>query len=242
MYWVSGFCLTSIMLSDENEILCLWALSSPLNKFNGNQHSPLVVINTGDATEGSGSLIRKRLLSPLNRMLLQYQFSGDSLDIGGGFNKSGFSGGNDCCNSASCSREWKNSPDDDCGVNSIFLTDGPLLKTKEFPSHHHFVPSFGLHCLRETTKLGPKTGAISIPPKRVVSPPLSLSPLGPKLPERESRRCSENAKLDDNDITLKDMEESLDGTVSGSLSFWNEESFRISSESSQDFDVLEKKV
>ncbi|KAF3436794.1 hypothetical protein FNV43_RR19547 [Rhamnella rubrinervis] len=170
MYWVSGFCLTSIMLSDENEILCL---------------CPLVVINTGDATEGSGSLIRKRLLSPLNRMLLQYQFSGDSLDIGGGFNKSGFSGGNDCCN----------------------------------------VPKQG-----------------NIHSSRVVSPPLSLSPLGPKLPERESRRCSENAKLDDNDITLKDMEESLDGTVSGSLSFWNEESFRISSESSQDFDVLEKSL
>lgn len=240
------------------------ALSSPVSKFDGNQHSSLADVNTGDATEGSGLHIRKRELSPLNRMLLQDQFSGDSLDIGSGFYKSGFSGGNDSCNvpspqenkkahigdsnyfstpiwPASCSPEWKNSPDDDCGANSVFFTDGPLLKTKEFPSHHHFIPSLGLHCSGETTTVRPKTGAIPIPPKKVVSPPLSLSPLGPKLPERENGRCSDNAELDDNDITLKDMEESLDGTVSGSLSFWNEESFRIPSKSSQDLDVLEKK-
>lgn len=224
-----------------------WALSSPVSNFDGNQHTSIAVSNTSDAIEGSGSHIRKRVLSPLNGMLPQDKFSGDSLDIGGGYTKSRITGGNDSCNvpfqqenkkahigdsnclSIPISPEWKNSPDD-----FGFLADSLSLKNTEFQCHHHFLPSPGLHCSGD---IHPKTRAISIPSRKVVSPPLSLSPLRPKLPERVKY-----AKLDDNDITLKDMGESLDGTVSGSLSFWNEDSFRIPSKSSQDLDMLAKRL
>lgn len=242
------------------------AFDAPANKFDGNQDSSIAVSNIGDAIEGSRSHVRKRLLSPLNGMLLQDQFIGDSLDISGGINKGGLSGGNDRFNvpalqenkkahtgdsnyfsirtwPASCSPEWKNSPNDNCGTSSIFIPDGPLYKTKELQSHHDFVSSPGFHYCGETINRNPITEAISIPPKKVASPPLSLSPLGPKLPERLKYvgKCTDNTKLDDNNITLKDMEESLDRTVSGSLSYWNEEPFRIPSKSPQDHDVLEKK-
>ncbi|XP_015882262.3 uncharacterized protein LOC107418103 isoform X2 [Ziziphus jujuba] len=237
------------------------------NKFDGNQHSSIAVSDIGDAVEGGGSHVRKRLLSPLNGMLLQDQFTGDSLDISGGINKDGLSGGNDRFNvpalqenkkahigdsnyftipiwPASFSPEWKNSPNDNCGASSIFFTDGPLYKTKELQPHHDFLSSPGFHCSGEIINRHPKTEAITIPLKKVASPSLSLSPLGPKLPEKVKYigKCTENTKLDDNNITLKDMEESLDGTVSGSLSYWNEEPFRIPSKSPQDLDVLEKKL
>ncbi|KAI5323295.1 hypothetical protein L3X38_032367 [Prunus dulcis] len=65
-------------------------LDSPLNFFDGNQYSSsAVTVTTGDTTEATGSALRKRLLSPLNGMLLQDHFNGDSLDIGDGVHKSG---------------------------------------------------------------------------------------------------------------------------------------------------------
>ncbi|XP_016651325.1 PREDICTED: uncharacterized protein LOC103338127 isoform X2 [Prunus mume] len=48
-------------------------------------------------------------------------------------------------------------------------------------------------------------------------------------------------KLDDNNITLKDIEQSLDGTISAISSSWKEEAFRLLSNSSQDVDMLQKK-
>ncbi|ONI07885.1 hypothetical protein PRUPE_5G145000 [Prunus persica] len=48
-------------------------------------------------------------------------------------------------------------------------------------------------------------------------------------------------KLDDNNITLKDVEQSLDGTISAISSSWKEEAFRLLSNSSQDVDMLQKK-
>ncbi|XP_020419288.1 uncharacterized protein LOC18776509 isoform X3 [Prunus persica] len=243
-------------------------LDSPLNFFDGNQYSSSeVTVTTGDTTEATGSAFRKRLLSPLNGMLLQDHFNGDSLDIGDGVHKSSAWGYNDSSNvptlhehkkahignssyfnstiwSASCSPEWKSSLDHNCNANSSSVFDGPLLENKEPQSQNQFISSSGLDYSRETIKVRSESGAIDISSRKVALPTLSLSPLGPKFPER--LKCGElcrdhTPKLDDNNITLKDVEQSLDGTISAISSSWKEEAFRLLSNSSQDVDMLQKK-
>ncbi|KAL6280836.1 hypothetical protein ACE6H2_017717 [Prunus campanulata] len=242
-------------------------LDSPLNFFDGNQYSSSAVTVTGDTTEATGSALRKRLLSPLNGMLLQDHFNGDSLDIGDGVHKSGAWGYNDSSNvptlhehkkahignssyfnstiwSASCSPESKSSLDHNCNANSSSVFDGPLLENKEPQSQNQFISSAGLDYSRETSKVRSESGAIDISSRKVALPTLSLSPLGPKFPERV--KCGElsrdhTPKLDDNNITLKDIEQSLDGTISAISSSWKEEAFRLLSNSPQDVDMLQKK-
>ncbi|PON77209.1 meiosis chromosome segregation family protein [Parasponia andersonii] len=240
----------------ESSTLC------SLNVGDGDQHSSTAVSVPCDATDASGSMVRKRLLSPLNGMLLQSQFI-DDLDIGSGYKsdssrskvrlnvppqqdkKKAHIGDSNFMSSpvwsASCFEGWKSSPDDNCGpMNSIFFTDGPLLENKDLQSHNHFVSSPGIRYSEETIKEKSPTGAITIPQKKVASPPLSLSPLGPKFPERvKLGRTIGDAmtKLEDNGITLKDMEQSLKGTV-GSLSSWNETAFKKPSKSPQEHDIL----
>lgn len=243
-------------------------LDSSLNVFDGNQYSSsAVTVTTGDTTEATGSALRKRLLSPLNGMLLQDNFKGDSLDIGDGVHKSGAWGYNDSSNvptlhehkkahignssyfnstiwSASCSPEWKSSLDHNCNANSSSVFDGPLLENREPQSQNQFLSSSGLDYSGETIKVRSEFGAIDISSRKVALPTLSLSPLGPKFPERV--KCGElcrdhTPKLDDNNITLKDIEQSLDGTISAISSSWKEEAFRLLSNSSQDVDMLQKK-
>lgn len=242
-------------------------LNSPANVFNGNQSVSTVVSINGDAVESNGSLVRKRLLSPLNGMLLPDQFNGDCVDIGDGICKSGFwgakdnykfsvsqehkkahIGNSDYFNSPNWSLnslpEWKNSQDENCGANSIFFTDGPVLEAKELKPHNQFMSLPGANYCGETTKIKSHTRAIAIPVKKVVSPPLSLSPLGPKLPERikSAGVCSNiNKQLDDECLTFKDIEQSLDGTVSSILSSRKDEAFTMLKESLHDFDNLHTK-
>ncbi|XP_068306877.1 uncharacterized protein [Pyrus communis] len=242
-------------------------LDSPLNSFNGDQYSSSAVTVTGDTTEAAGSALRKRLLSPLNGMLLQDQCNGDSLEIADRVHKSGSWGGNgssndpmlqehkkahlgnsSCCNStiwsAYCSPEWKRSPDHNCNTNSSFVFGGPLLENKKSRSPNEFISSSGLDYSRETIKVRSQSSAIDISSSKVVLPTLSLSPLGPKFPERvkpgESCRVR-TPKLDDNNITLKDIEQSLNGTIAGISSSWKEDAFRWLRKSSEDVDVLQEK-
>ena len=243
------------------------AVNSPINVLGGNQCSTVASVNN-NPSETTGSVVRKRLLSPLNGMLLPDQFNGDSPDIGSGVYRSNFSSDNDPYNfsmlqehkrahkgdsdyfsspiwSLSCFPQWKNSLDDNCGANSTLLTDGPLLENQEPQCHNNFTPSPELNYLVESTKVQSKTGAIAIVPntKKGISPPLSLSPLGPKFHERvkSAGGCKVNTtEIDDDIITFKDMEQSLDGTVLGHLSS-NKNNFRVPSKSSQDFDNLQKK-
>ncbi|KAM2438062.1 hypothetical protein ACFX1W_015102 [Malus domestica] len=243
-------------------------LDSPLNFFNGNQYSSSSLTVTGDTTEAAGSAHRKQLLSPLNGMLPKDQFNGDSLDIGDGIHKSGSWGYNGSSNvptqehkkahlgnssyfnstiwSASCSPEWKSSPDHNCNTNSSFVFDGPLLESKEPRSPNQFISPSGLDCSGETIKVRSQSGAIDISSRKVVLPTLSLSPLGPRFSERVKSRelCrGSTPKIDDNSITLKDIEQSLDGTISGiASSSWKEEAFRLLSDSSEDVHVQQKMV
>ncbi|GMY15193.1 FAM214B [Fagus crenata] len=240
------------------------AVNSPVNVLDGNQCSTVASVNN-NPSDSTGPVVRKRLLSPLNGMLLPDQFNGDSLDIGSGVYQSNFRSGYDPYNvsmlqehkrahkgdsnyfsspiwSLSCFPQWKNSPDN-CVADSTLLADGPLLGTQEPQCHHHFIPE--LNHVVESTKVRSQTGAIAIPqnPLKGVSPPLSLSPLGPKFHERvkSARGCKVNkTEIDDDIITLKDMEQSLDGTVSGYLSS-EKNNFRVPTKSSQDLHDLQKK-
>ncbi|KAJ9140116.1 hypothetical protein P3X46_030798 [Hevea brasiliensis] len=251
-------------------------LNSPFNLFNENQSVCTAVSSTDDAFESTGSLVRKRLLSPLSGMLHPEQFNGNSLDIGDGTYKTNFWSGKDNYK-VSVSQEhkkahiggsnyfdspnlcttylpeWKNSQDDNYGANSqddnygansIFFFDGPVLENKELTSYNQVVSPPGLNNPEETTKVRSQTGAIAISVKKAVSSSLSLSPLGPKLPERinSAGLCSNVSKKlnDDEYLTFKDIEQSLDGTFPGILSSKKREDSRMLHESLQDFDNLQK--
>ncbi|XP_021616309.1 uncharacterized protein LOC110617666 isoform X3 [Manihot esculenta] len=242
--------------------------NSPVSFFKENHSVSNAVSSTDNAIESTGSLVRKRLLSPLNGMLLPDQFNGDSLDIGDNFYNSNFRRGKDdyevsesqehkkahignssyfdssnCC--APYLPEWKNSQDDSYGAKSIFFVDGPVLDNKVLTSHIPFVSPLGLNYSEETTKVRSQTGAIAIPVKKAVSSPLSLSPLGPKLPERiNSAGLCHNVseKLNDEYLTFKDIEQSLDGTFPGILSSQKHEDSRTLHESLQDFDNFHRSL
>lgn len=243
------------------------ALSSPVNVFDGIQSSSNVANIKDNPDECTASVVRKRLLSPLNGMLLSDQVNGKSLDIGNGVDHGNYRSGNDPRNvyvspehkrahkgdstyfntpicSLSCSPEWRNSLDYDRGSKSTLLADGPLLVRQEFQCHDHFKASPEFNYLGESNEVRTKTGAIAIAPtpKKVVSPPLSLSPLGPKFPERAicmGGRRDNTIEVDDNNITFKDMKQSLDGTFSDYLSS-KRNNTQISGKSSEDLDNLQK--
>ncbi|XP_059644665.1 uncharacterized protein LOC132286357 [Cornus florida] len=245
------------------------ALNSPTGVFKGKQtdgfHSSTAVNSTGNATESAGSPVRKRLLSPLNGMILSDQFSGESLNIGRTIYNSDSRFGSESSVtvlqehkklnvgnsnyfshqiwSTSSSPERKNLLDSSCGTNSSFLTDGPLLGNKELQSCNPFSFSPRQNCFELTPKARYESGAIAIPPKKVVSSPLSLSPLGPKFSERRKTLggCSDaREELEDNYLTLKDMVQSLNGTISGISSSEREDS-EIASLSIQEIDLLQTK-
>jgi hypothetical protein len=70
------------------------AVNSPINVLDGNRCSTVASVNN-NPSDSTGPVVRKRLLSPLNGMLLPDQFNGDSLDIGSGVYQSNFRSGYD---------------------------------------------------------------------------------------------------------------------------------------------------
>ncbi|KAM7475778.1 hypothetical protein LguiB_023021 [Lonicera macranthoides] len=202
--------------------------SRPFNSlatvFEGNQsncvHSSSGVSNPNTSTETNGSLARKRLLSPLNSMLLPQKFSSESQDIGGHTHKS------DKYNLMVLQEHKKAN----IGSSNYFncFTDGPLLS----PS------SPGVNYFEEATKKRFQNGTTTVQPVKSDSSPLSLSPLGPKL-SRKMKNIKEG--LDENYLTLREMEQSLDGTILCILSSPKEEDYRTESKSFTDFELLQKK-
>ncbi|CBI21305.3 unnamed protein product, partial [Vitis vinifera] len=196
-------------------------------------HSTAPVGSTVNESKSSGSLARKRMLSPLNGMLFPEQFNGDPLDIGCSnfsMNTPAFNGGfggvmaqdhkkaNIGCKKNFTSPIWSisncsehnNIFYDNSRATSIFQTDGLNQ------DHNTCVSSPELNHFRESSKVRSKTGSIMISPKKVVSPPLSLSPLGPKFSERMRtaggcRNVTEEMHSDY--LTLKNMEKSLNGAL-----------------------------
>ncbi|GFZ17336.1 hypothetical protein Acr_26g0006060 [Actinidia rufa] len=241
------------------------ALDSTTSAFEGNgldgSLSSNLVSSNSNEMEITSSLARKRLLSPLNGMLIADQFDGESLDIGSSISKSSshnFSvlqehkkaniGNSNHFSSSIWSTasftESYNSLDGTYATNSSFFTDGPLLENREFQSINLSLTEPGLACFHETTELKYKTRERAIQPKKFVSSPLSFSPLGPKFFERikiSPGRGATRKGLDENYLTLEDMKQSLDGTISGILPSQKEEDSKMESKSFQDVDLLQKK-
>lgn len=210
------------------------------NVVNGNPSLFSQVSRPGRTNEGSGSLARKRVLSPPNGMLLPDQFDGDILDIGQSISVNGSSqngvslmqehkkahignsGDSDFTIwSADCLSKWKSPLGEVCRESSIPLTGGPLLEKMAMQPKSSIVPPVTNH-MTGTTKVRSSSVAIDIPREKAVSPPLSLSPLGPKPFDRmrPSSGCkSIPKKFEDDHIASKDMERFLDGALTNVLSF-----------------------
>jgi hypothetical protein len=208
---------------------------------------------TVNETESGGSLVRKRLSSPLSSMLSPCQFGGDPLDIGSrnmqanapavtdNFrisvakdNKKANVGSQNhftLPTLTSC-LEQKNVPYDNGGKESILFTDGPLLENK-----------VGRYHIGESCKVRSQSGAISISPNKVGSPPLSLSPLGPKFSERmkTARGCrTTKNEMGDHRLTLKNIEGSLERSDRGIILAPEEEDCSTASRSFEDIYLLRK--
>ncbi|XP_043705667.1 uncharacterized protein LOC122655541 [Telopea speciosissima] len=227
--------------------------------------SAAVTITTGNETEPQGSMVRKRLLSPLNGMLCLDQFNGDQLDICGGDGQfdpripgdefNGFlvqdhkkanighadSPSTPVCSVCSC-QSWNKMLDNNTRSNSVLFTDGPLLENNESLPHKYCLSSMGFDPCGEPSKVRTRTGAIAIASKKVISPPLSLSPLGPKFSERlKSAGVYRNFRkgITGDHLSSMNMDKSPDGTVSGFSFSHEEEVFSVTSKSFLGSDILQ---
>ncbi|XP_073142321.1 uncharacterized protein [Henckelia pumila] len=201
-----------------------------------------------DATDSSSSLVRKRLLSPLNGILLPDRFNGEPLDIGKSiFHSPSHLRGGDYNltltenKKAHLSNLDYDSPliwlasnfsrtsmlhEEECERNSSIITDGPLLENHEIRSRilSSSLCEFGYY--RKSIETHSNSETIELHHESVASSQLSLSPLGPRCcgRMRNSRGCGDSKKeLFESYITFKDMEQSLEGTISSVLSSHKDE-------------------
>ncbi|KAI3929673.1 hypothetical protein MKX01_025841 [Papaver californicum] len=225
----------------------------------GNGSSASVLGKNEIETKLHGSLVRKRLLSPLNGMLCLQEINGDPLDITGDDNRLNSSSlcgvlnvsliqdhkkANTSDNSyfkipsssPSSGTKWEFDVRNRRGLS--FVTDGPLLENHEhLLQSHSFSPAVG--SCGETVSMRTRSGAIAISPEKVISPPLSLSPLGPRFSERMKIGREVKIEMEGKYLTSKKMEKLLEGITSG-ISLSQDEEFGISSKSLQDLDMLYK--
>ncbi|CAL9236903.1 unnamed protein product [Arabidopsis halleri] len=166
-----------------------------------NEYTSITVNRTGGSNEvdiTGGSLVRKRVSSPLNKLFPE-KFRGDSLDISrsnqqltsagipNGFHipvaqdhkKANISGRLRLFTTSTCS-EWGNDSSHTGKLSSTVFTDGPLLDSNDLQ------PTKDVHCLylpvHETFQVPAKPSPCH---RNIsVSPPLSMSPLGPRFSER----------------------------------------------------------
>lgn len=226
-------------------------------------HATAPVCGAVNESKSNGSLARKRMLSPLNGMLFPEQFNGDPLDIGRSnfsMNTPALNGGPEdvvthdhkkanigCQNNfttaiwsiSNCS-EWKKVLYDNSRETSTFSSDGLFSENQD---QNICLSSPELNHSRESSKIGSKTGSILISPKKVASPPLSLSPLGPKFSERmkNGKGCRNTTEEMHRDyLTLKNMEMSLNGAASDIFFIQEEEEFRMTRKSFDGVELLHK--
>ncbi|KAL8118516.1 hypothetical protein AgCh_016148 [Apium graveolens] len=232
-------------------------LKSPAFDTDDDQHdelySPSKVTSSETATM-NGSVVKKRMLSPINGMLITDQFNGEHLNIGGTIynrdskvssvasnnaisheHKKAHIGSTNYFShlswSTSSFQERITSQNVHHVTNFSSLTDGPLLNRKEalplgFSSSFH-------------------RGDSLILPDKVASSSLSLSPLGPKFSGRmkTSGRCPDISKeLDCSYLTLKDMENSLDGTFLGIISSKKKADVQMTCKSLTEVENLQQEI
>ncbi|KAF7066505.1 hypothetical protein CFC21_072483 [Triticum aestivum] len=194
-------------------------------------HSSLVINTCHSSIEQHGPQARKRVLSPLTNVLHGH-FSGDALNIGSAdaqmqhsdqvrqFCSSGFQ---DCKKAHTASLDsfesptwpafrhssWSKTQVVDKFSSNIF-TDGPLVEGRE---------SYSCSVHLEAERIvNLKRVAVAVPlPKLAHSPPLSLSPLGPKWMQRGKNVGAQRdlAREIENDfLDLKETEISIGENVS----------------------------
>ncbi|GER38890.1 hypothetical protein STAS_15430 [Striga asiatica] len=158
---------------------------------------------TLERPEVSGLLVKKRMLSPLTKLLLPEKFNGDdSLDIGSiNFSSS--------CHSVRDTNVISSAPDNKkpnldlnnhltmpfwsvkspepndryytCSKGTpVLFTDGPVLEDKELASFS-YQPSSRSGPYVGLCKVGNRWQAKSVPTEEPLSSPVSFSPLGPKF-------------------------------------------------------------
>lgn len=182
---------------------------------------------TDNVTENSRAIVRKRLSSPLNGLILSRQSSDKELVASFQEHKNDNIGIPKFVLSPTSFQECsRNRESFTFGNNSVFFTDGPLLENTDIQSLGSFSSSPGADSIE--SNLRSLISPIAIPSRKVVSSPLSLSPLGPKF-SRTGKPCRAIMinDLNDNHLNLKEIELSLDGTISDILSFRGEEDSRM---------------
>ncbi|XP_073281883.1 uncharacterized protein [Primulina huaijiensis] len=213
------------------------------------------ICSSCDATDSSSSMVRKRLLSPLNGILLPDRFNGEPLEIGKSiFHSPSHLRGGDYNltltenKNAHLSNLDYDSPliwltsnfsrtsmlhEEECERNSSIITDVPLLENHEYRSQILSSSSHGFGYYRKSIETHSNGEALDITPHEcVASPQLSLSRLGPRYcgRVRNYRGCCDLKKeLFESYITFTDMEQSLEGTISSVLSFHKDENGASSS-------------
>ncbi|KAL5581426.1 hypothetical protein UlMin_013868 [Ulmus minor] len=212
-----------------------------------------------------GSLVRKRLLSPLNTMLFpDQQFDGQPLDIGSRNIQTNSSLGTYKCGAStvkdhkkanvgskdhftippwsfSSCLEHNSMPHDNSSLESFLFPNGLFLENKESPSHSSCLSSPTSDDFRASKNLRLQSGAVSISAKKGISSPLSLSPLGPKFSERfkTERDCKIiKQELNDGHLVLSNVEHTLDLSESGLIFATEEEEFRTASKLFGDDDIF----
>lgn len=191
------------------------ASSSPSFAFDGVQTDNLPSNSNDNATENSGAIVRRKLMSPLNSLIIPSQFDRNFQETNDTKCVTPFilSTSQFDRNFQQCRNPGSVSFGRSCG----FFTDGPLLENTDARSFGSLSSSPGLdsnHSIESTT-IRSLNSPIAIPSRKVVSSPLSLSPLGPKF--SRTPKLSMNNDIDDNHPTLKDIEVSLNGTISDIL-------------------------
>ncbi|XP_071725386.1 uncharacterized protein [Rutidosis leptorrhynchoides] len=244
-------------------------VQSPGSRIVGFGSSGSSFLNHSDTVgeiESSGSLVRKRMLSPLSNMLFPDKFNGDPLDIGSDNSqvKSSISMENYRASSApdnkkpnvgskmnftapswslSSSLEQKNEQCENNRTQSIFFSDGPFVGKEDSYPHNNCVYSPGFDQLQVSNKVISESVAKAIIARQTISPPLSLSPLGPRFSERiknVERWKNVTDEIEDYSPRFINTEKSL-GSFDTRLIFAADESeFKFESRSFEDIDILHK--
>nr|XP_027123395.1 uncharacterized protein LOC113740084 isoform X1 [Coffea arabica] len=214
-------------------------------------------------TEATGSLVRKQLFSPLNGLLLPDEFNDRCIDPGRDINRmdsllygenyginfqehkiSNVSNSNHdhtLFSSKSKFLEFIHAHNQHSGTNSSIITDGPLFEDEKCHPEIFYSSSPGGSSYGKLPKLKSQNGAIDIVQEKVVSPSLSLSPLGPKSSRRMRtlEEYEEMLELDENCLTLKDIRQSLEGTICAIPSSQTEKDSKMACETFEDIDVFQ---
>ncbi|KAI3407998.1 DUF4210 domain-containing protein, partial [Psidium guajava] len=214
-------------------------------------------------TDSSGSLIRKRLLSPLSHALSSEKLGDDSLEIGCSSFQTNSTSLTDTHSSSltkdykkanfgrtryrnipswalSRSVESRHTPWDSYAPSSF--TDGPLLEEKKPESHTCCVLSSAVEDLRKSSTVRSESMVVPLATEKITSSTLSSSPLGPKFSERiKATGGNENLMNVTNDSSSLMNLESLAHKSDTNISVDTEEDdFSAVTRSFEDVDLLNK--